>query len=63
MKLWETYFRLWQRLSDCSPEGKTKSRLMEKTVKKMEQIKSIPEPKTYRECGKWCYEDFGMPLG
>jgi len=62
MKLWETYFRLWQRLSDCSSERTTKSRLMEKYVEKTEQVKSITEPKTYW-CGKWCDEDFGMPLG
>jgi hypothetical protein len=63
MKLWETYFRLWQTLTDCSLKGTTKSRLMEKPVKKTEQIKSVPESETYRECGKWCNEDFGMPLG
>jgi hypothetical protein len=61
MKLWETFFRFWQRLSDCVPGERTKSRLMEKPLQKMEQINSILERQKYRGCVN-CFEDFSMPL-
>jgi hypothetical protein len=56
MKLWETYFRLWQRVSDSLTEGKTQSQPRESS----EQDNSITEPDIYRDCGEYCFEDFGM---
>jgi hypothetical protein len=33
MKLWETYFRLWNRLSDVLTERETQSELKKKSIK------------------------------
>ena len=32
MRLWETYFRLWDRFSDSLTEGKTQSETKEKSI-------------------------------
>lgn len=37
MKLWETYFRLWDRLSDVLREKTTQSEIKEKSVQEEER--------------------------
>jgi hypothetical protein len=38
MKLWETYFRLWQRFSDSLTEGTTQLQLKEKSLSDDESV-------------------------
>jgi hypothetical protein len=40
MKLWETYFRMWDRFSDSLTERKTQSEPKEKPVKEEERESS-----------------------
>jgi hypothetical protein len=37
MKLWETYFRLWNRLSDVLSEKTTQSEIKEKPIQQEEE--------------------------
>ncbi|HET6490941.1 MAG TPA: hypothetical protein VFG28_14400 [Syntrophales bacterium] len=59
MKLWETYFRLWQKFSESLTEGTTQS-LNQREFLQNEESKSTPERDIYRDCGEYCFEDFGM---
>lgn len=53
MKFLDEYLKTLD--SDAPMEGS-----LPRFGEKSEHDESIPKPETYRECGEYCFEDFGM---
>jgi hypothetical protein len=53
MKFLDDYLKTLD--NDTQMEGS-----MTRSEEKNEKDKLIPGPETYRDCGEYCFEDFGM---